>query len=144
MKIAVSSDHASFELKEKVKKHLESTGHEVTDFGCNSEESCDYPDYAAPAARAVAAGDVDYGVIMCGSGQGATMVANKIKGIRAALCRTIDDVIGTREHNNANVLTLGARITDHTTALALVDTFLKTPFPGDERHQRRIDKVNRL
>ncbi len=143
MKIALASDHGGFELKEKIKKHLETLGHTVDDFGTNSAESMDYPDVAAPAARSVADGKNDRGIILCGSGQGMTMVSNKIKGIRAALCHDLYSARMSRLHNDANVLTMGGRIVGIDVALEIVDIWLNTEFEGG-RHQRRVDKINAL
>ncbi|MDO8526936.1 MAG: ribose 5-phosphate isomerase B [Deltaproteobacteria bacterium] len=139
-KIAIGSDHAGFQLKEILKSYLQSEGHEVLDFGCPSEESCDYPDYAAKVAHAVAEGKAERGVLVCGTGIGMCMTANKIKGIRAAVLRTFDDARLSREHNDANIACLGGRITAVHQAQSLLDTFLKTPFQGG-RHAARVQKI---
>jgi ribose 5-phosphate isomerase B len=140
MKIAVASDHAGFDMKEKIRKYLEDNGHQVKDFGTYSTDSIDYPDYAAPAAKSVASGENERGVIICGSGQGMTMVSNKIPGIRAALCNDLYSARMTRLHNDANVLTMGGRIIGIDLAKEIVDTWLSTEFEGG-RHQRRVDKI---
>jgi ribose 5-phosphate isomerase B len=141
MKIAIASDHGGFDLKEKVKAHLEEKGFEVKDFGCYEKKSCDYPDFGKPAAEAVANGVCDFGVLICTTGIGMCMVGNKVKGVRAALCADSLSASLTRLHNNANVLVLGAAIVGEMLALNIVDTFFGTDFSGEERHQRRIDKI---
>ncbi|MBQ1487904.1 MAG: ribose 5-phosphate isomerase B [Lachnospiraceae bacterium] len=141
MKIAIASDHGGFDLKEKVKAHLEEKGFEVKDFGCYEKKSCDYPDFGKPAAEAVANGECDFGVLICTTGIGMSMVGNKVKGVRAALCADSLSASLTRLHNNANVLVLGAAIVGEMLALNIVDTFFGTDFSGEERHQRRIDKI---
>lgn len=140
MKIAVGSDHGGFALKEAVKKHLEAKGVEVEDFGCYSTESVDYAVYGAKVAHCVADGKADYGVLVCSTGIGISMAANKVKGIRAALCSDAHAAEMTRRHNNANILCLGGLVTEEKTALEIVDTFLKFDFEGG-RHQRRIDQI---
>ena len=140
LRIAVGADHAGLHVKEAVKSYLEGAGHTVTDAGTWSEESVDYPDYAKKVAEAVAKGDADLGILACGSGIGMAIAANKVPGIRAA---TVNDLIAARtarEHNNANVLTLGGRLLDGTQAVEIVRAFLAATFKGG-RHQRRIDKV---
>ena len=141
MKIAIACDHGGFDLKEKVKAHLEEKGFEVKDFGCYEKKSCDYPDFGKPAAEAVANGECDFGVLICTTGIGMSMVGNKVKGVRAALCADSLSASLTRLHNNANVLVLGAAIVGEMLALNIVDTFFGTDFSGEERHQRRIDKI---
>ena len=141
MKIAIASDHGGFDLKEKVKAHLEEKGYEMKDFGCYEKKSCDYPDFGRPAAEAVANGECEKGVLICTTGIGMSMVANKVHGVRAALCSDSLSASLTRQHNNANVLVLGAAITGEMLALNIADIFLETDFSGDERHQRRIDKI---
>ena len=141
MKIAIASDHGGFDLKEKVKAHLEEKGFEVKDFGCYEKKSCDYPDFGKPAAEAVANGECDFGVLICTTGIGMCMVGNKVKGVRAALCADSLSASLTRLHNNANVLVLGAAIVGEMLAINIVDTFFGTDFSGEERHQRRIDKI---
>lgn len=143
MKIAIGSDHAGFLLKERLAERLKNQGHEVVDYGTDSTESTDYPDFAAAVGRAVA-GDADQmGLLVCSSGVGMSIAANKIHGIRAALGTNADEVKFTRSHNDANVLTIGAKYTDEATANELVDTFLATPFEGG-RHARRVEKIKLL
>ncbi len=144
MKIAVACDHGALDLKNKVKAHLEAQGHEVEDFGTHTLASCDYPDYAAPAAKAVAAGQCDKGIVMCTTGIGVSVVANKIDGVRCALLHDLMTAKLTREHNDTNVMALGAGVVGEMLALQLVDTWLGTEFSHNERHQRRIDKVMAL
>lgn len=139
--IGVGSDHGGFELKEKIKKHLEERGLEYKDFGTHSTASCDYPVYGRAVAKAVAAGECDRGIIICGTGIGISITANKVKGVRAALCSDCFSAQATREHNDANILALGARVLGEGLALKIVDTFLDTPFSGDERHIRRISMI---
>jgi ribose 5-phosphate isomerase B len=143
MKIAIGADHAGFDLKNQMGSILRQNGHEVSDFGTNSPESTDYPDYANSVAQAVAAGTAERGLLVCGSGVGMSIAANKVDGIRAALGVNADEVRLTRAHNDANVLTLGARFTDSATARELVQIFIDTPFEGG-RHQRRIAKIAQL
>lgn len=138
--IALASDHAGFELKAIVEGYLEARGVAYKDFGTDSAESCDYPDFAHPAALAVESGDCSMGIAMCGTGNGIAMTFNKHQGIRAALCWNKEIAALARQHNDANVLVMPARFIDAVTALAIVDTFLDTPFEGG-RHQRRIDKI---
>lgn len=140
MKIAVGSDHGGVELKEEIKKFLNEEGYEFKDFGTNSTESCDYPDYALPVAEAVADKEYDLGILICGTGIGIGIAANKVPGIRAALCSDTFSAHATREHNNANILTLGQRVVGPGLAIDIVKTFLNTEFEG-ERHQKRIDKI---
>jgi ribose 5-phosphate isomerase B len=144
MRIAVACDHGALDLKNKVKAHLEAQGHEVEDFGTHTLASCDYPDYAAPAARAVAEGKCDKGIVMCTTGIGVSVVANKIDGVRCALLHDLMTAKLTREHNDTNVMALGAGVVGEMLALQLVDTWLGTEFSHNERHQRRIDKVMAL
>ena len=143
MKIALGADHAGFELKNKLRDALRAVGQEVIDFGTNSAESTDYPDYAGLVGRAVAAGTADRGVLVCGSGVGMSIAANKIRGVRAALAVNAEEVRLTRQHNNANVITLGARFIEPATAQELVRLFLETPFDGG-RHERRVGKISEL
>lgn len=140
-KIAIGADHAGFELKEKVRKHLESKGIVVQDFGTYSEERADYPDFAHAVAKAVLENESDLGILICGSGNGINMTANKYKGIRSALCWTAEIAQLARAHNNANILALPARFMDHNEALKATDEFLKTEFEGG-RHADRINKIN--
>ena len=136
--IAIGSDHGGFELKEAIKKHLDKRGLEYKDYGTYTKDSCDYPVYGKLVGHAVADGECDRGIIICGTGIGISITANKIKGVRAALCGDCFSAEATRLHNDANILALGARVTAEGLALKIVDTFLDTPFSGDERHLRRI------
>lgn len=140
MKIALCSDHAGFELKSIIEGYLEAQGREYKDFGTYSTESCDYPDFAHPAAFAVERGECYPGIAICGTGNGIGMTLNKHQGIRAALCWNVEIAKLARQHNDANVLVLPARFIDSVTALAIVDAFLNTPFEGG-RHARRIAKI---
>lgn len=140
MKIAFASDHAGFELKQYLKDYIASKGYEVVDFGTDSEESCDYPDFAHPAALAVESGDCELGVCMCGSGNGIQMTLNKHQGIRAALCWRPDIAALARQHNNANILVLPARFVSKEEAIEIVDAYFNSVFEGG-RHQKRIDKI---
>ena len=144
MKIAVACDHGAFDLKQKVVSHLKSEGYEVEDFGTHSKDSCDYPDFAAPAAKAVAAGQCDMGVLLCTTGIGVSITANKVKGIRCALLSDLLSAELTRLHNNTNMMALGAGVVGEKLALAIIDKWLTTPFSGEARHQRRIDKMMAL
>ena len=139
--IGIGSDHGGFELKEAVKKHLEERGLEYKDFGTYTPASCDYPVYGRVVAKAVASGECDRGIIICGTGIGISITANKVKGIRAALCSDCFSAQATREHNDANILAMGARVLGEGLALKIVDTFLDTPFSGDPRHVRRISMI---
>ncbi len=143
MKIAIGADHAGYALKERLAGKLKDAGHDVVDYGTTSTESTDYPDYAAAVGRAVVKKDAEMGVLVCSSGVGMSIAANKIHGVRAALGTNTDEVGYTRRHNDANVLAIGAKYTDEATAEALVDTFLGTAFEGG-RHARRIEKINKL
>ena len=143
MKIAIGADHAGFELKNQLGDALRLAGHEVCDFGTNSAESTDYPDYAGRVAQAVAGGMAERGVLVCGSGVGMSIAANKVPGVRAALGVSLEEVRLTRAHNDLNVLTLGARFTDPARARELVQAFLATPFEGG-RHQRRVAKITQM
>ena len=140
LRIAVGSDHAGFALKEKVRAYLVNRGYEVEDHGTGSAESVDYPDYAEKVAARVAAQEVNFGVVVCGTGIGVAISANKIPGIRAAPCNDTLTARMAREHNDANVLTLGGRVVDESTARKILDVWLATPFAGG-RHQRRVDKI---
>lgn len=142
-KIAVGSDHAGFDLKEKVRQYLAGKGFVVEDLGTKSSASVDYPDFAQKVAEAVAAKKADFGVVVCGTGLGVAMSANKVRGIRAAPCNDTLSARFARSHNDANVLTLGARIIDEVTAHKILDTWLSTPFEGG-RHQRRVDKITAI
>lgn len=139
--LAIASDHGGYELKAEIIRHLESMKIEYRDFGTFSPVSCDYPDYARPVAEAVAAGEYERGILICGTGIGMSITANKVPGVRCALCGDCFSAEATREHNDANILALGARVTGTGLALKIVDTFLATPFSGDERHVRRISKI---
>jgi ribose 5-phosphate isomerase B len=143
MKIAVASDHAGLELKEIIEEYLGKNSYEFKDFGTKTTESADYPDFAVPAARAVASGEFDRGILICGSGQGMAISANKIKGIRAALCNDLYSAKMSRLHNDSNVLAIGGRILGRDIALEIVKTWLETGFEGG-RHQRRVDKMNSI
>jgi ribose 5-phosphate isomerase B len=143
MKLALASDHAGFDYKERLKPLLLGVGHEVVDFGTDSNVSVDYPDFIRPAARAVAAGQCDAGVVLGGSGNGEAMVANRVAGIRCAVCWNVESARLARRHNNANMISLGQRMMDFETAWAAVETWLATPFEGG-RHQRRIEKLDEL
>ena len=144
MKIAVACDHGALDLKNKVKAHLEAQGHEVEDFGTHTLASCDYPDYAAPAARAVAEGKCDKGIVMCTTGIGVSIVANKVDGVRCALLSDKMSARLTREHNDTNMMAMGAGVIGEMLALEIVDIWVETDFSHNERHQRRIDKVMAL
>lgn len=144
MKIALGSDHGGFALKEIVKAHLLAKGYEVEDFGAYSTESVDYPTFALKAALAVSGGQCARGIVICSTGIGISIAANKVKGIRAALCSDLMSARLTREHNDTNVLALGAFILGEQLALAIVDTWLGAEFSNEERHQRRIDKITEI
>lgn len=144
MKIAIGCDHGALELKNTVAAHLRKAGYEVMDFGTHTLGSCDYPDYAAAAARAVADGECDRGIVLCTTGIGVSIAANKIRGIRCALLSDVLSAKMTRLHNDTNMMALGAGIVGQNLALEIVDTWLGTEFSGEPRHQRRIDKVMAL
>jgi ribose 5-phosphate isomerase B len=144
MKIALGSDHAGFELKDKIKSHLEANGVTVDDKGTHSTASVDYPDYAQKVGEEVVSKQADLGILVCGSGIGMSIAANKIHGIRAANVHDEAEAQLSREHNDANVLAIGARMLDEKTAFNIVDRWLTTPFSGGERHMRRIEKVAEL
>lgn len=144
MKIAMACDHGAVELKNKLKAHLQEKGMEVVDFGTHTTDSCDYPDYIAPAAQAVASGECERGIVLCTTGIGVSIVANKIKGIRCALLSDTMTARLTREHNDTNMMALGAGVTGPMLAQEIVDVWLETEFSHNERHQRRIDKVMAL
>ena len=139
--IGIGSDHGGFALKEAIKKHLEERGLEYKDYGTYSSASCDYPVYGRAVAKAVAAGECQLGVLICGTGIGISITANKVPGVLAALCSDCFSAEATRLHNNANILALGARVLGEGLALKIVDTFLDTPFSNDERHIRRISMI---
>lgn len=144
MKIAVGCDHGALSLKNAVVDHLTKQGHEVKDFGTYTLDSCDYPDYAAAAAKAVAAGEFDRGIVLCTTGIGVSIAANKIPGIRCALLSDVMSARLTREHNDTNMMAIGAGVVGQMLALEIVDTWVSTEFSHNERHQRRIDKVMAL
>ncbi len=143
MKIALGSDHGGLSLKKEVIKYLESKNIEATDFGTHTEDSCDYPDYALKVAQEVAAQNFELGILICGTGIGISIAANKVPGIRAALCHDTFSAHSTREHNNANILALGERVVGRGLALDIVDAFINAKFEGD-RHQKRIDKITEI
>ena len=139
--IAIGSDHGGFELKKEIMAHLDARGLEYKDFGTYSDASCDYPVYGKAVAKAVASGECERGIIICGTGIGISIAANKVHGIRAALCGDCFSAEATRQHNDANVLALGARVVGPGLALKIVDTFLDTPFSNSERHIRHIEMI---
>ncbi len=140
MKIAIAADHAGFDYKEKIKTHLQALGHEVCDFGTTTTEPVDYPTFIRPAAEAVARGEFDRGIVLGGSGNGEAIVANKVRGVRCALCWSLDTARWSREHNNANVLALGQRTISPNLALEIVSSWLATPFAGG-RHLARVQAI---
>lgn len=144
MKIAIGCDHGALDLKNVLISHLEKQGHTVKDFGTYTLDSCDYPDFAAPAAQAVAGGECDKGIVLCTTGIGVSIAANKVKGIRCALLSDVMSARLTREHNDTNMMAIGAGVVGQMLALEIVDTWLGTEFSHNERHQRRIDKVMAL
>lgn len=143
MRIALGTDHAGYEYKERIKRHLTEKGHEVKDFGTYSTEACDYPDFIYPAALAVAKGECDRAIVMGGSGNGETIVANKVRGIRCAVCWNEELARLSRAHNDANAMSIGARMVSIDLALKMIDIWLTTPFDGG-RHARRIQKIAEL
>ena len=144
MKLAIACDHGALDLKEAVKAHLTQNGYEVKDFGTNTAASCDYPDFAGAAARAVASGECEKGIVLCTTGIGVSITANKVKGIRCALLSDVLSAKMTRLHNDTNMMAMGAGIVGKNLALEIVDTWLSTAFSGEARHQRRIDKLMAL
>jgi len=146
MIVVIGSDHAGWEIKEDLKPFLEAQGHEVRDVGTDGPESVDYPDYALAVARAVVGGKAERGVIICGTGIGSSIVANKVPGIRAALCHDTYTADMSRAHNDANVLCLGERVIDKETAREVVSVWLATPFSGAHcaRHARRVEKIKKI
>jgi len=144
MKIALGCDHGALALKNALIPHLEKLGHEVKDFGTYTSDSCDYPDFAAPAAQAVADGECEKGIVLCTTGIGVSITANKIKGIRCALLSDVMSARMTREHNDTNMMAIGAGVVGQMLAFEIVDTWLGTEFSNEARHQRRIDKMMAL
>ena len=144
MKIAIGCDHGALDLKNKMVTHLQEKGYEVKDFGTHTLDSCDYPDYAEYVARSVAAGECDKGIVMCTTGIGVSISANKVDGIRCALLSDIMSARMTREHNDTNVMALGAAVVGPMLAMEIADTWLTTEFSHGERHQRRVDKIMAL
>ena len=144
MKIAIACDHGALTLKNKLVSHLTAKGYEMVDFGTHTLDSCDYPDFAAPAAKAVAAGECEKGIVLCTTGIGVSITANKIPGIRCALLSDVVSARLTREHNDTNMMAIGAGMVGQLQALQIVDTWLGTEFSHDARHQRRIDKMMAL
>ncbi|MBP5600140.1 MAG: ribose 5-phosphate isomerase B [Lachnospiraceae bacterium] len=142
--IAIGSDHGGYDLKQLVIEHLKKRGFEVKDFGTYSKDSCDYPEFGHAVAKAVASKECEQGIVICTTGIGISISANKVKGIRCALCSDVCSAELTRLHNDANVLALGAGIVGSNLALRIVDAFLDTKFSGDERHSRRISKIEQL
>ena len=143
MKIGLASDHGGFQLKEDVKEYLKEEGYEVVDYGTKNEESVDYPEYAEKLSKAVVAGEVDRGIAICGTGIGISIACNKVKGVRAALCSETYSARMSMEHNNANILAMGGRVTGKDLALEIVSVWLNSEFEGG-RHQRRVDKISAI
>ncbi len=144
MKIAIGCDHGALALKNKLVSHLEAKGHTVVDFGTYTPDSCDYPDFASAAAKAVASGACDKGIVLCTTGIGVSITANKVRGIRCALLSDVWSAKMTRLHNDTNMMAMGAGVVGENLALEIADTWLSTEFSGEARHQRRIDKVMAL
>ena len=144
MKISIGCDHGALALKNKMVAHLTKKGYDVKDCGTYTADSCDYPDYAAAAAKAVASGECDKGIVLCTTGIGVSIAANKVKGIRCALLSDVMSARLTREHNDTNMMAIGAGVVGEMLALEILDTWLETEFSHNERHQRRIDKVMAL
>ena len=143
MRIALGSDHGGINLKRSIMDYLVSEGYEIKDFGTDSSDSCDYPDFALPVAESVVAKEFDFGILICGTGIGISIAANKVTGVRAALCHNTFSAHATREHNNANILAMGERVVGTGLALDIVKTFINTEFEGG-RHQKRIDKISQI
>ena len=143
MKIAIGCDHGGYALKLAVKKHLEEKGYEVVDYGCHITESVDYPVYGEKVGRAVAGGECELGVLICGTGIGISLAANRVKGVRAAVCSEPYSAEMTRRHNNANIIAFGARVVGEGTAMTIVDAFLGAQFEGG-RHARRVDMLEAI
>ena len=144
MRISLGCDHGALALKNRVAEHLRGQGHEVVDFGTHTADSCDYPDFAAAAARVVASGECQRGIVLCTTGIGVSITANKVRGIRCALLSDLMSARLTRLHNDTNMLALGAGVVGEMLALEILDTWLGTEFSHEARHQRRIDKVMAL
>ena len=144
MKISIGCDHGALALKNKMVAHLTAKGYDVKDFGTYTADSCDYPDFAAAAAKAVASGECEKGIVLCTTGIGVSIAANKVKGIRCALLSDVMSARLTREHNDTNMMAIGAGVVGEMLALEILDTWLDTEFSHNERHQRRIDKVMAL
>ena len=144
MKIALGCDHGALALKTALIPHLEKKGYEVKDFGTYTMDSCDYPDFAGAAAKAAASGECDKGIVLCTTGIGVSITANKIKGIRCALLSDVMSARMTREHNDTNMMAIGAAVVGQMLAFEIIDTWLGTEFSGEARHQRRIDKMMEL
>ncbi len=144
MKLSIACDHGALALKNIMVKHLQEKGHEVVDFGTHTLDSCDYPDFAAPAAQAVASGECEKGIVLCTTGIGVSITANKVNGVRCALLSDVMSARLTREHNDTNMMAIGAGVVGQMLALEILDTWLGTEFSHNERHQRRIDKVMAL
>ncbi len=142
--IAIACDHGGYQLKLEVMRHLDARGIEYKDFGCDSEESVDYPEFAHKVGNAIVSGECELGILICGTGIGMSIAANKINGVRASVCNDCYTAELTREHNDANILAMGARVIGVGVALKVVDTFLDTPFSNDERHLRRIAQIERV
>ena len=143
MMIAVGSDHGGYALKQHILRYLKENGFEYKDYGCFSEQSVDYPDFALPVAEAVASGEAERGIVICGTGIGVSIAANKVPGVRAALCHDCFSAKATREHNDSNVLAMGERVIGPGLALEIADIWLHTPYAGG-RHQARIDKITAI
>lgn len=143
MKIALACDHGGLNLKNTIREYLNGFGHAVVDFGTNTADSCDYPDYALPAAEAVANGECEKGILICSTGIGVSIVANKVRGVRCAHCHDVYCAEFTRRHNDANMLAMGEKVVGSGYALQIVDTFLNTEFEGG-RHERRVNKITAI
>ena len=144
MKLVMGSDHGGYELKLELTEHLKERGFEINDIGCNSTASCDYPIYAKALTEEITSGRADLGILVCGTGIGMSMAANKVDGIRAALCHDVFSAEATRSHNNANVLCMGARVIGAGLACLIADTFVDTPFSNEERHIRRLSMYSKI
>ena len=144
LKISIGSDHGGLSLKQEIIKHLEEKGIEVKDYGTYSLDSCDYPDFSYIVARSVAKKEADLGIVICTTGIGVSIVANKVRGVRCALCLNKEQASLTKLHNNANVLAMSQKFTDVETAKEIVDTFINTPFSNEERHKRRVQKIKEI